>query len=112
MIEIDCRKCGNLATDMGGTSKCKVYGPDCEKATKACAADGFKNYTPGLKPAKQDVDKENYFSMRYSCPICGAHLASYSYGRSWTVNGLYPEQLIDCPECGQAIDWSDEPRHK
>lgn len=112
MLEINCNKCANLSADLGGTSKCKVYGPDCEKATRACVADGFKNYTPGLKPERQDADHAEYFSARYLCPICMSYLASYSYGRSWTANGLYPDQLIDCPVCDQAIDWSDVPRAK
>lgn len=53
MLEINCNKCGNLTTDMGGTSKCKVYGPDCEEATKACVADQFKNYHRGLTPGEE-----------------------------------------------------------
>lgn len=51
MLEINCNKCGNLTTDMGGTCECKVYGPDCETATKACAADLFMNYSPNHKKA-------------------------------------------------------------
>ncbi len=109
MIEIDCRKCGNLKATGDG---CKLYGNDPRKAAKACAADAFKNFTPGLKPVRQDADREDYFTARYRCPVCNAYLASYSYGRSWTANGLYPDQLSDCPVCGQAIDWSGEPRAK
>lgn len=105
MLEIDCRKCSNCGED-----RCLKYGADPARAVKACAADGFKNYTRGLKPEKYDVDHEYYFTMRYRCPICGAHLASYDYGRAWTAEGLRPDQLIDCPECGQTIDWSDEPK--
>lgn len=41
MIEIDCRKCKNLA---GPPYACKVYGPECGAAVRACAADEFKNY--------------------------------------------------------------------
>lgn len=41
MIEVDCRKCENLA---GPPYSCKVYGPECGKAVRACAADHFKNY--------------------------------------------------------------------
>lgn len=41
MLEIDCRKCTNLGED-----RCLKYGPDCVRAVKTCAADGFKNYKP------------------------------------------------------------------
>lgn len=109
MLEIDCNKCGNLTDKVNG---CKVYGSDPTTATKACAADGFINFTPGLKPDKRTADHEEYFTKRYRCPICNAYLASYDYGRSWTADGLRSDQLIDCPDCGQKIDWSDEPRAK
>lgn len=53
MIEIDCRKCENL---VGPPYACKVYGPECGKATRACAADKFKNYIntqlPEFKPGQ------------------------------------------------------------
>lgn len=40
-MEIDCKKCDNL---VGPPYACKVYGPECGKAVRACAADQFKNY--------------------------------------------------------------------
>lgn len=42
-MKIDCRKCENLDTT---TYACKVYGPECGKATMGCVADQFKNYKP------------------------------------------------------------------
>lgn len=108
-MDINCKKCGNLADEVQG---CKCYGSDPTKAVKACAADGFKNYTGAMKPEKYDVDRFDYFTKRYRCPVCGSYLASYNYGRAYTPDGLYPDQLIDCTDCGQAIDWSAEPRAK
>ena len=63
-----------------------------------------------LKPKKRDRDCWDHFSMRYRCPACDAALTSYDHGRAWCPNGLREGQLIDCPECGQEIDWSEEPR--
>lgn len=63
-----------------------------------------------LKPKKRDRDCWDHFSMRYRCPACDTALTSYDYGRAWCPNGLREDQLIDCPECGQEIDWSEEPR--
>lgn len=39
MLEIDCKKC-DKCTGEG----CICYGNDADKAVKACADDGFKNY--------------------------------------------------------------------
>lgn len=50
MIEIDCRKCGNLAET--GDS-CKLYGSDPRKAAAACKADKFKNYKPAPAPVAE-----------------------------------------------------------
>lgn len=50
MLEIDCRKCENL---QGPPYSCKVYGPECGKATSACIADQFKNYKPQMAPAPE-----------------------------------------------------------
>lgn len=50
MIEIDCRKCENL---QGPPYSCKVYGPECGKATRACIADQFKNYKPHTAQAQE-----------------------------------------------------------
>lgn len=47
MIEIDCRKCGNLATTGAG---CNLYGIDPQKATAACRRDRFANYKPAPVP--------------------------------------------------------------
>lgn len=58
------------------------------------------------RPVRVDLDKEDYFIARYSCPICTMNLASYTYGRAWTDNGLSKEKRINCPACGQEIDWS------
>lgn len=63
-----------------------------------------------LKPKKRDRDCWDHFSMRYRCPVCDAALTSYDHGRARCPNGLREGQLIDCPECGQEIDWSEEPR--
>jgi hypothetical protein len=53
MLEINCNKCENLGLDTDGFHACKVYGPDCGKATKACRADLFMNYNPKKEqPAK------------------------------------------------------------
>lgn len=40
-IEIHCLECINCTGD-----SCKVYGPDADKAVKACAYDSFENYKP------------------------------------------------------------------
>lgn len=47
MIEIDCKKCTNL---VGPPYACKVYGPDCGPAVRACVADKFKNYKSTQPP--------------------------------------------------------------
>lgn len=47
MIEIDCRKCTNLAESRDG---CKLYGNDAKQAATACRRDGFKNYRKNLTP--------------------------------------------------------------
>ncbi len=62
-----------------------------------------------LKPIETDHDHEEYFSHRYRCPKCRTFLATYSYGRAWTGNGLRQEYRTDCKNCGQEIDWSDVP---
>lgn len=43
MLEIDCRTCENCDMDRG---RCKLYGDDPQKAVKACAGNGFRNYCP------------------------------------------------------------------
>lgn len=43
MLNIDCRKCTNLADTR---DRCKLYGSDPKKATAACRSDLFINYTP------------------------------------------------------------------
>lgn len=117
MIEIDCRKCANLSETC---DSCKVYGPDCGKATRACIADRFKNYKPQNTPAPELIpsspayvfehDKEEYFCNEFRCPVCDTFLASYTYGRAWTKNGLSEERRpTSCPNCGQRIDWSGVP---
>lgn len=50
MIEIDCKNCENLA---GPPYSCKVYGPECGKATRACIADKFRNYKPIVTPPQE-----------------------------------------------------------
>lgn len=106
MLEINCNKCENLSTDMGGTSTCKIYGPDCEEATRACAT---LRHTPtaGLKPRRLDHDLEDFFRASFCCPVCGRVLASYTYGRAWTDNRLSEDKHVDCDNCGQNIDWSE-----
>lgn len=104
MLEINCNNCRNLDTNMDGTRECRMYGPDCEEATKACIRDGFKNAT--VQPDRVDQDKEDYFRALFYCPMCGAFLASYNYGRAWTDNGLSDDKRVDCQTCGQMIDWS------
>ena len=41
MLEIDCRRCRHFDED---NDCCNVYGNDPERAVKACADDGFKEY--------------------------------------------------------------------
>ena len=65
-----------------------------------------------LKPIVTDHDHEEYFSKGHRCPKCRTFLAGYSYGRSWTTNGLLQRYRIDCKNCGQEIDWSDVPMPK
>lgn len=50
MLEVDCRNCPNL---VGPPYSCKVYGPECGKAVRACAADRFKNYKPQSTPVQE-----------------------------------------------------------
>jgi hypothetical protein len=47
MVEIDCRKCTNLAKTGAG---CTVYGIDPKKACAACRRDLFMNYHPKRTP--------------------------------------------------------------
>lgn len=46
MIEIDCRKCANLAETR---DRCTLYGNDPKKAMAACRSDMFMNYSPQPK---------------------------------------------------------------
>lgn len=50
-----------------------------------------------------------YFRQRYKCPTCGKRIASYTYGKDWTENGLSEEERVDCHNCGQAIAWDSVP---
>lgn len=50
-----------------------------------------------------------YFKRRYMCPVCGKRVATYTYGKEWTENGLSEAERIDCAHCGQAIDWEGVP---
>lgn len=61
------------------------------------------------KPVRVDRDKETYFRAEFFCPECGTFLASYTYGREWTANGLHDDKRVDCHHCGQMIDWVDVP---
>lgn len=106
-MEINCKKCGNLVNEVQG---CQCYGSDPTKAVRACAADGFKNYTGGVKPTKWETAKGVYIRTSYACPVCGSYLALYGRVKDQTHAGLQPHQLNDCINCGQAIDWSDEPK--
>lgn len=63
------------------------------------------------QPVTKVRDHEEYFRKHFSCPACGTRLASYTYGRVWTDNGLpllTMDELRECPRCGQAIDWSGQ----
>lgn len=76
MLKIDCNKCANLGMDMDGFHVCKVYGPDCEKATKACRADLFMNYNPKKEqPAKFTPGEEVWIVERdedgNACEVSG-----------------------------------------
>lgn len=104
MLEINCNNCRNLANEVDG---CKVYGADPATATAACIRDGFKN--AAVRPERIDRDKETYFRADFYRPICGCRLASFTYGRAWTNDGLSDDKRVDCPNCGQPIDWSDVP---
>lgn len=44
VIQVDCRKCGNLGDD-----GCKKYGKDADIAVEKCMDDWFKNYKQTLK---------------------------------------------------------------
>lgn len=61
------------------------------------------------KPRRVDRDKETYFRAEFYCPVCGERLASYTYGRAWTDNGLCADRRVDCRNCGQMIDWVGVP---
>lgn len=50
-----------------------------------------------------------YLKAVYKCPACGKKVASYTYGKEWTENGLSEAERIDCLSCGQAIDWEGVP---
>lgn len=110
MIEINCMNCPNLGANEDGTHECLVYGPDYKEATTACIRDGFEN--AAVQPDRIDLDKEDHFRAQFYCPICDSFLASYSYGRAWTPNGLSNDQRVNCPVCGQMIDWTDVPREE
>lgn len=62
-----------------------------------------------MKPRTVDRDKETYFRAEFYCPVCGEFLASYTYGRAWTPNGLRDDLRVDCHKCGQMIDWNGVP---
>lgn len=69
-----------------------------------------KRSAPKLaKPKRVDRDKETYFRAEFYCPVCDDFLASYTYGRVWTVNGLHDDKRVDCRNCGQMIDWVGVP---
>jgi hypothetical protein len=60
-------------------------------------------------PIRYDRDKEDHFRAEFRCPRCNQLIASYTYCRAWTDNGLPQERRRDCPDCWREIDWSDVP---
>ena len=62
---------------------------------------------PAKKCPRSTVrDHEFYFTKRFTCPTCGQYLASYDFGRAGMAEGLSRAERINCPKCGQRIDWS------
>lgn len=88
--EIDCRKCENCDMKNG---RCVIYGDDPEKATKACAANMFKNYTETMVTY---TDNEND-------PHTVAEAMCWKCGKRW-VAVFHSETLLkelECPGCGE-----------
>ena len=55
------------------------------------AISALKKQTP-QKPNRHGFDPNALISsVSYTCPACNRHLGDYNY----------------CPDCGQALDWSD-----
>lgn len=104
ILKVNCTECRNLLNAAKG---CKLYGTDPGQAVKACARDGFKNAP--AQPERIERDKEFYFRVDFRCPVCRNHLASYTFGRSYTDEGLSNDKRVDCIVCGQNIDWSGIP---
>lgn len=60
-------------------------------------------------PTFNTIKGVGYFRRDCLCPNCGKKVASYTYGKPWTENGLSEEERLDCPHCGQEIDWEGVP---
>ena len=63
----------------------------------------------GTAPIRTEADHDDYFTVKLRCPSCRSLLAVYSMGRAWTQNGITPDDMTDCIECGEKIDWSGIP---
>lgn len=62
-----------------------------------------------IPPVSDTTAGLGYYKRRFMCPTCGNRVATYTYGKAWTENGLSEAERINCSHCGQAIDWEGVP---
>ena len=103
--KITGRKCSRCRYNCAGRC-CHPDGRMFMRCWHGITRPGYKDRPAPRKPLIFDHDHEDYFTASLRCPFCQTFLASYTYGRAWTDNGLSKEKMIDCPDCGQRIDWS------
>lgn len=72
-------------------------------------ADNQEATSTAKKPVADMACGVGYYQRRYNCPTCGKRIATYTYGKEWTENGLSQDERVDCYNCGQAIDWEGVP---
>lgn len=92
----------------GMCCECEMFGAKCANIYKGRKCDDYETLqelierTTPKKPRKLTYDLLIKEGWVYECPNCGSACGENKYHAEVTTNENY------CPNCGHAIDWSEE----
>ena len=105
MINIDCRKCANLA-ETG--DRCTLYGSDPKKATAACRSDLFMNYTPRRENAEKFTPGQEVWVVERDEYGDACEVAGYVYLATVAHAVILTNYINDLDELTDLLDYHIE----
>ena len=105
MIEIDCRKCANLAETRDG---CKLYGNNPKTAVAACRADLFMNYSPQKAPAEKFTPGQEVWVVERDEDGNACDVAGYVYMATVKHAVILTSYINDLDELSDLLDYHIE----